>query len=635
MTEIEELDSEIHISGRYNVSLWHGAYYTNYVDSLKSWMQRRLAWLDEQFASPETMIASLGKNGEYDYEPDTSIGITAKETDGEIRLEIDAGDAEWAAIYINGTNAGTEALSDGKAILQADRALLKGDGTLNTIQVFKISKNGEKGTSNFTSFESPKDMEVPDPQPEVLTGTVTVSGTPVIGAVLKIDTADLNDTIASYQWLADGKVIADAVDPYYLVPEEMEGKQISAVITGETKPGNLTSESLEAVRKPVIPTDHLLIDQVFGGGGASGVPVSHSYIVIYNPTEEDIDLSEYRIGYLSNRSKSKSGSTGGEMVYLPLSGKILAGTSLLIRGAAEDTSGAEVILEIEKSDLEWESRTIDNKQYQVAIYQGDTRIDAISVNEEGLEGSPLVDPPGDEILSKNKAVCRNAHMDTDENQVDFNVINLSKAPQYILEAVMPKSQPEQPEQPDNQEQPDNSDQNDDPNGQDGLSVKTNRLNATSLKLQKGQKAKVLKLTETAVAGDTVVRWKSSKPKIVKVNAKTGKLTGKKTGKAVITAVLKSGATVSCNIKVTKKPVKTKAMTLAQSSITLKKGKKYKIKIKERQPLTANDKLTYKSADSKIAVVSAKGQITAKSKGKTVITVRSASGKKAELTVTVN
>ena len=642
LKQIDELDSEMHISGRYNVRKWHSSYYTEYINKLKSWMEAHLAWMDAQFASPMTMIASLGKNGEYGYYPDTSIGITASEEKGEIQLEIKA-DAERAAVYINGKDAGIQTLSEGTVLLQADSSLLNQNGTLNTVQVFKVSEDGKKGASNFISFDSKAGTQVPEP--DVLTGKVTVLGAPVTGAVLKADTVDFNDTAAAYQWMADETEIAGATGEYYLIPARMEGKKISVVVTGNTKIGRLISEPLKAVSRPPVPSDHLLIDQVYGGGGASGVPVSHSYIVIYNPTEEDIDLSEYRLGYLSNRSSSKAGSTAGEMVYLELSGEILAGTSFLIRGAKEDTSGAEVILEIDKYDLEWEGRIIDNKQYQAAIYKGETRIDAVSVNEEAAEGSPLCDPPGDEILSKNKCICRNAHMDTDDNQTDFNVINLSKAPKNILAAVKPERQPDKPEKLDpenpdpekpdpenpNPDQPDlekmDPKQEEKPAQQDDSAAKKNLLNVSSLKLQKGQTAKVLKLKETAAAGDKVVRWKSSNPQIVKVSAKTGKMTGKKTGKAVITAVLKSGAAVSCNINVIKKPVATKSIALAKSSVTLKKGKTYTIKIKNRQPLTANDKLTYKSADDKIAAVSAKGKVTAKNIGKTIITVKTASGRK--------
>ena len=116
------------------------------------------------------------------------------------------------------------------------------------------------------------------------------------------------------------------------------------------------------------------------------MPVSHSYIELYNPTETDVDLSGYSIGYLSNRSSSKAGSTSGTVHSLQLQGTLPAKAFYLIRCAAENTAGAQVILEITQFDQEWE-QTIDNKQYQVMLMQGDQRIDGVAVNEAALEDS--------------------------------------------------------------------------------------------------------------------------------------------------------------------------------------------------------------------------------------------------------
>ncbi len=78
---------------------------------------------------------------------------------------------------------------------------------------------------------------------------------------------------------------------------------------------------------------------------------------------------------------------------------------------------------------------------------------------------------------------------------------------------------------------------------------------------------------------------------------------------------------------------TKKLTVSEEKITVKKGEKYKIAV-TRKPSYADDALTYSSSDTKIAAVNSAGKITAKKKGKTVITVRAASGKKARIQVTV-
>ena len=45
-------------------------------------------------------------------------------------------------------------------------------------------------------------------------------------------------------------------------------------------------------------------------------------------------------------------------------------------------------------------------RYCVRLMQGETQIDGVSVNEDPVEGAALLNPAGDEIISKNKAVRR-------------------------------------------------------------------------------------------------------------------------------------------------------------------------------------------------------------------------------------
>ena len=52
------------------------------------------------------------------------------------------------------------------------------------------------------------------------------------------------------------------------------------------------------------------------------------------------------------------------------------------------------------------------------------------------------------------------------------------------------------------------------------------------------------------------------------------------------------------------------------------------------PLTANDKITYRSKKPNVAAVSAKGRITARAKGSSVIIVKAESGRKKTIKVTV-
>lgn len=158
------------------------------------------------------------------------------------------------------------------------------------------------------------------------------------------------------------------------------------------------------------------------------------------------------------------------------------------------------------------------------------------------------------------------------------------------------------------------------------------LNASSLPMQVKKSTKALKVTSLQ-AGDSVKEWKSSNSKVVKVDRRTGKLTALKKGTAVITVTTQKGAKASCKIKVQSGKVSTKKLKLNKTYVELKKGKSFTVKY-TRTPLTASDKVTYKTSNKKVATVSSSGKIKAKKKGTATITVRSASGKTAKLKVKV-
>ena len=86
------------------------------------------------------------------------------------------------------------------------------------------------------------------------------------------------------------------------------------------------------------------------------------------------------------------------------------------------------------------------------------------------------------------------------------------------------------------------------------------------------------------------------------------------------------------ITVQKKAVETSSVKNIPKKIVLKAGKTYKLS-PTIIPITSTSKTTYKSSKSTVAKVSKSGVITAKKKGKAVITVQSGK-KKVKCTVTV-
>ena len=154
-----------------------------------------------------------------------------------------------------------------------------------------------------------------------------------------------------------------------------------------------------------------------------------------------------------------------------------------------------------------------------------------------------------------------------------------------------------------------------------------KVNASSFSLKTKQKTTAFKVSGLA-NGDSIVSWKSSDPKIVKVSGKsngTSVITaGGKTGKATITITLKSKLTKKITVKVQKSAVATTGISGLSKTLTLKKGKSTTLK-PVIAPITSTDKVAYQSSNKKVATVTAKGKVTARKKGNAVITVKS--GKK--------
>ena len=106
-------------------------------------------------------------------------------------------------------------------------------------------------------------------------------------------------------------------------------------------------------------------------------------------------------------------------------------------------------------------------------------------------------------------------------------------------------------------------------------------------------------------GNGKITWKSSKPSIVQVSAK-GKVTGLSAGEATIT-VTRSGISMKCKVIV-------KTVRISKSTLNLYQGQSDKLSI-----IRTQKQVKWSSSNTKVATVSAKGKVTAKSSGKATIT----------------
>lgn len=131
-----------------------------------------------------------------------------------------------------------------------------------------------------------------------------------------------------------------------------------------------------------------------------------------------------------------------------------------------------------------------------------------------------------------------------------------------------------------------------------------RISSSKLTMIKGQ-SRTLKIT--GLKKGQKITWKSSNSKIVTVN-KAGKLQAKAKGSATITGTV-SKRKYTCKVTV-------HAPKLNKTAVTLKVGQTYQLKLSG-----TNQKITWKSSNSKIVTVNKVGKLFAKSAGNATITAQ--------------
>lgn len=162
------------------------------------------------------------------------------------------------------------------------------------------------------------------------------------------------------------------------------------------------------------------------------------------------------------------------------------------------------------------------------------------------------------------------------------------------------------------------------------------LNESAIRVKKGTSYKWLKVTFTP-ENTTIktLKWTTGNKKIATVNNK-GVITAKGIGKTTVTVTSAGGKKAAVNVTVTKDDIKTTKLSLPSrqklyvgDSLTL---------VPEFTPVNAtNQKVKWKSSDEQVAVISAKGVVTALKAGKATITVTSQDGSKktAKCVITVS
>nr|WP_294669016.1 Ig-like domain-containing protein [uncultured Ruminococcus sp.] len=154
----------------------------------------------------------------------------------------------------------------------------------------------------------------------------------------------------------------------------------------------------------------------------------------------------------------------------------------------------------------------------------------------------------------------------------------------------------------------------------GISLNTNKLALTRYGIDVKEK-----LTATVTPNETTnkkVKWTSSNNKIATVD-ENGYVTAKGKGIARITATTTDGSNLSATCTVTVKQM----VTMIVNTMNINRGSK---NVNRKLPVmvgnnATNKTLNYRSGNSKVVSVNAKGQITAKKKGTATVSVKTTDG----------
>ena len=150
------------------------------------------------------------------------------------------------------------------------------------------------------------------------------------------------------------------------------------------------------------PASHLLINEVYGGGGNSGATLTHDFVELVNPTSETISLDGYVVEYY--------GATGNRGNRCTLSGSVAPGGYFLVQQA----KGAGGTQALPTPDATCGANMSGTKGSVQLVGPDGTVVDLVGYGAATkAEGKPT------KALSNTTSAQRRGLEDTDDNSADF------------------------------------------------------------------------------------------------------------------------------------------------------------------------------------------------------------------------
>ncbi len=161
---------------------------------------------------------------------------------------------------------------------------------------------------------------------------------------------------------------------------------------------------------------HVVISQVYGGGGNSGAAYTNDFVELFNPTTLPVDLAGWTVQYAS--------AAGDFTQFQPLGGVIAPNEYYLIALASNGAIGAalptaNIAGSLNLSGSNGKVALASNGDFLTGCSDPDV-IDLVGYGGTAScwEGTTFAPTPG----SNAKALLRNGNIDTDQNGSDFSVV---------------------------------------------------------------------------------------------------------------------------------------------------------------------------------------------------------------------